>query len=109
MIGYGFHPGADDDLNAIWGYIAANSITAADSVVADIRRALDNLVSFPHQGHRRTDLTSRPLRFLRVRDYLIAYASDEKPLWAVAVMHGHRSPQAMAAILQGRQEPGFRI
>jgi hypothetical protein len=49
-------------------------------------------------------LTSRPLRFIRVRDYLIAYAPDEKPLWVIAVMHGHRSPRGMAAILRGREE-----
>ena len=40
----------------------------------------------------------------RVRDYLIAYAPDEKPLWVIAVMHGHRSPRVMAAILRGREE-----
>jgi hypothetical protein len=32
---------------------------------------------------------------------------DEKPLWVIAIMHGHRSPRIMAAILRGReQEPG---
>jgi antitoxin ParD1/3/4/toxin ParE1/3/4 len=60
-------------------------------------------VPFPHQGHRRSDLTSRPLRFRRVRDYLIAYAPDESPLLVVAVLHGRRSPRAMAAILRGRE------
>lgn len=58
---------------------------------------------FPRQGHKRADLTSRPLRFLLVREYLIAYAPDEKPLWVVAVMHGRRSPRVMAAILRGRE------
>jgi hypothetical protein len=52
---------------------------------------------------KRTDLTSRPLRFARVRNYLIAYAPDEKPLWVVAVMHGRLSPRVMAAILRGRE------
>jgi plasmid stabilization system protein ParE len=53
---------------------------AADRVIEDIRKALDNVVPFPHQGHRRTDLTSRPLRFKRVQDYLIAYAPDVNTL-----------------------------
>jgi hypothetical protein len=35
-----------------------------------------------------------------VREYLIAYAPDEKPQWVVAVMHGRRSPRVMAAILR---------
>jgi hypothetical protein len=34
-----------------------------------------------HLTEYRTDLTSRPLRFWFVRDYLIAYAPDEKRLW----------------------------
>jgi plasmid stabilization system protein ParE len=49
------------------------------------------------------DLTGRPLRFIVVREYLIAYAPEEKPLWVVAVMHGKRSPRVMAAILRGRE------
>jgi hypothetical protein len=42
------------------------------------------------------------LRFILVREYLIAYAADEKPLWVVAVIHGRRNPRVMAAILRGR-------
>ena len=103
MTGYDFHPEAEADLNEIWGYIAADSVNAADRVIADIHRALENLVPFPHQGHKRPDLTTRPVRFKWVRGYLIAYASDEKPLWVIAVMHGHRSPRVMAAILRGRE------
>jgi plasmid stabilization system protein ParE len=97
-----FHPEAEIDLAQIWDYIAGDSIVAADRMVAEIRHALELLAAFPHRGHRRTDLTDRPLRFIRVRDYLIAYAPDEKPLWVIAVMHGHRSPRVMAAILRGR-------
>ena len=44
-----------------------------------------------------------PLRFIVVREYLIAYAPEEKPLWVVAVMYGRRSPRVMAAILRGRE------
>lgn len=54
------------------------------------------------QGHSRPDLTSRPLRFWRVRDYLVAYAPDESPLLLIAVLHGGRDPKVMAAILQAR-------
>jgi len=42
------------------------------------------------------------LRFILVRDYLIAYAPDEKPLWVIAVIHGRRNPRVMAAILRSR-------
>lgn len=43
------------------------------------------------------------MRCKRVRDYLIIYAPEESPPWVVAVLHGHRSPRTMAAILRGRE------
>jgi plasmid stabilization system protein ParE len=102
---YELHPEAYVDVDEIRGSIAADNPDAADRVITEMFNAIERLVPFPHQGHRRTDLTSRPLRFIRVRDYLIAYAPDEKPLWVIAFMHGHRSPRVMAAILRGREEP----
>jgi plasmid stabilization system protein ParE len=101
--GFELHPLAARDITEIWEYIAEDNAAAARRVREDILEAIRSLVPFPHQGHRRPDLTSRPLRFKRVRDYLIAYAPDEKPLWVVAVMHGRRSPRVMAAILRGRE------
>ena len=100
--GYGLHPEAYADLDDIRGYIAQDSPDAADRVMSEIFDSIRGLVPFPHQGHRRLDLTLRPLRFILVREYLIAYAPDEKPLWVIAVMHGRRSPRVMAAILRGR-------
>ena len=103
MSGFRLHPEVYTDLDEIWESIAEDSADAADRVRDKLYDAIQALVPFPHQGHRRTDLTSRPLRFWRVYDYLIAYAPDERPLWVVAVMHGHRSPRIMAAILRGRE------
>jgi toxin ParE1/3/4 len=103
MSGYAFHPEAFSDLNDIWEFIAADNIDAADRVIEEIFNVVRGLVAFPHQGHRRHDLTTRPLRFQRVRDYLIAYAPNEKPLWVIAILHGHRSPRLMSAILRGRE------
>jgi plasmid stabilization system protein ParE len=105
MTGYDFHPEAALDLDEIWEFIADNSLNldAADRVIAEILAVLDKLVPFPNQGHKRLDLTSRPLRFALLREYLIAYAPDEKPLWVVAVMHGRRNPRVIAAILRGRE------
>jgi plasmid stabilization system protein ParE len=100
--GYALHLEAYADLDEIRDYIAQGNPDAADLVMSEIFDAIRRLVPFPHQGHRRPNLTSRPLRFTVVREYLIAYAPDEKPLWVVAVIHGHRSPRVMAAILRGR-------
>jgi plasmid stabilization system protein ParE len=68
----------------------------------EIYEAIRALVPFPQQGHRRPDLTSRPLRFHPVRDFLIVYAPDEKPLVVLAVLHGRRNPRIIAAMLRGR-------
>ena len=103
MTAYDFHPEALIDLDDIWDHIAYDSVSSAERVNGEILKAVRSLVPFPHRGHRRTDVTSRPLRFYRVYDYLIAYAPDERPLWVVAVMHGHRSPRVLAAILRGRE------
>jgi len=103
MSGFAFHPDALSDLDDIWDFINADNVDAADRVIAEIFSTVRGLVRFPGQGHRRPDLTSRPLRFTLVREYLIAYAPDEEPLWVVAVMHGRRNPQVLAAMLRTRE------
>jgi plasmid stabilization system protein ParE len=103
MTGYDLHPEALRDLDEIWEYIALENLDAADRVIAEILTAIRDLVSSPGVGHRRPDLTSRPLRFIVVREYLIAYAPAERPLWVVAVIHGRRNPRVMAAMLRGRE------
>jgi toxin ParE1/3/4 len=100
--GFALHPLAAQDITDIWEYIAADNPLAARRVREEIYKAIRGVVSFPGNGHRRPDLTSRPLRFIVVREYLVAYAPNEKPLWIVAVMHGRRNPRVLAAILRGR-------
>ena len=101
--GFRLHPLAGSDIKGIWEYIAEDSPGAARRVREEILNTIRGLVSFPNQGQRRPDLTSRPLRFKLVRDYVIAYAPDETPLWIVAVFHGRRSPRVVASILRGRE------
>jgi len=60
------------------------------------------LSRFPYIGHSRPDLTSKPLRFQALREYVIVYAPDEKPSPVIAVLHGRRSPRVIAAILRSR-------
>ena len=104
MSRYAFHPDAFGDLDEIWEYIAQDNIDAADRVLADIHSTLSTLAELPQVGHRRPDLTTRPLRFHVARDeYLIAYAPAEKPLWVLAVFHGRRNPRLIASVLRGRE------
>ena len=103
MGGFVLHPEALVDLNEIWEFIAADNLEAADRVLEEICEVMDSLVAFPRMGHIRGDLSSRPLRFHPVRDFLIAYAPDEKPIVMLAILHGRRNPRVIAALLLGRE------
>src|SRR5437660_12010556 len=90
------------DITSIWEFIAKDNPLAAKRVREDILEAIRRLVPFPHQGHQRRDLTSRPVRFQTVHNYLIAYAPDEEPLLVLAVLAGRRSPPLLATLLRDR-------
>jgi plasmid stabilization system protein ParE len=100
--GFELHPGAAQDITEIWEFIAEESPLAAGRVREETLETIRKLVPFSHQGHMRPDLTSQPLRFQIARDYLIAYAPDEKPLVVITVFHDRRSPRIIAAMLRRR-------
>jgi plasmid stabilization system protein ParE len=100
---YLFHPEAALDIDQIWEFIARDSLDSADRVIGEIETVLEKALLLPSMGHLRPDLSSRPLRFLHVREYLISYAVEESRLWVIAVLHGRRDPALMAAILNYRQ------
>lgn len=100
---YDLHEEAVADLKEIGAYISIDNVDAAKRIADEIFDAILMLSSFPHAGHQRPDLTSRPLRFQVVREYLIAYAPDENPLWVIAILHGRRSPHLIASILRARK------
>ena len=104
MSGFSLHPEAYSDIDEIRDHLADQNPNAADRVVTEIVDTIRSLVPFPNQCFRRPNLTSRPLRFQLIREYVIAYAPDKVSLWVVAVFHGRRSPLVMAAILRGREE-----
>lgn len=97
------HPGAGQDMTEIWEYIAKDSVGAARRVRIEVFDTIRSVTAFPHQGHKRPDLTDRPLRFATIREYLIPYAPEEDPLLVVAVLHGRRNPARIARILDQRQ------
>jgi plasmid stabilization system protein ParE len=106
MSGYALHPEAFADVDEIREHIAEDSPDSADRLTTEIFDAIRDLVPFPHQGYRRPNLTSRPLRFKLVREYVIVYAPEKQPLWVVAILHGRRNPRVLASILRGREEVG---
>ena len=81
-------PDAAQDVRAIWSYIAKDNIRAARKVRLQILGACQQLAENPRLGHRREDLTERPLFFWPVGAYLIIYRTEPKPMEVVAVTHG---------------------
>jgi toxin ParE1/3/4 len=103
MSGFALHPEAYGDIEEIRAYIAEDGPDAADRVVNEIFDRLRLIVQVPNQGFQRPQFTSLPLRFVTVREYLIAYAPEKNPVWVLAVVHGRRNPRAIAAIVAGRE------
>jgi plasmid stabilization system protein ParE len=102
-LAFELHPGAANDITEIWEFIAKDNPAAATRFREELLEAIRKLATFPNQGHRRVDLSSETVRFQAIRDYLIAYAPDEKPLIVIAVIHGRRNPRVIAATLRGRE------
>ena len=90
-------PAARADLHEIWDYYASEiqDVDVADRIRDELFAAFDALAKTPGMGHYRSDLVAEPLRFWRVRDYLILYRSEKRPLEIVRVLHGKRDVQAI--------------
>jgi len=104
MSPFRLHPHAVSELDEIWSYIAADSITSANRVIDELESACARLSKFPLAGHARPDITSDRLRFWRVRNYLIAYAPETRPVLILGFIHGARNPDRIAIILKSRLE-----
>lgn len=102
MSQFALHPEAFADLDEIRELIANENLDAADRLMDEFFSEFRMLAEFPRLGHSRPELSSKPIRFRVLREYLIAYAPDESPLWILAVLHGRRNPRVIAAILRGR-------
>jgi toxin ParE1/3/4 len=102
MGSFAVHPDAFADIDEIREHIANDSPDAADRVIDELFDEFQILARFPNIGHARPDLCSSPLRFRVVREYLVAYAPEERPIWIMAVLHGRRNPRLIAAALRHR-------
>jgi plasmid stabilization system protein ParE len=90
LTGYILSVDADFDLDAIWEYIAADQIDAADRWIGKLFDAFEALGQTPGMGHRREDLTSHPVLFWPVGAYLVIYRAERRPIEIVAVTRGSR-------------------
>ena len=103
MIGYTLHPEVYADLDDIHRYFSLFNPQTADRILDEFLDAFNLITQFPRHGHRRTDLTSGPMRFKIVRSYLVAYLPNLNPIWIAAVLDGRQNPRVIAAILRERE------
>jgi plasmid stabilization system protein ParE len=90
MTPYILAPEALQDLQELWDYIATENLDAADRMIDALFAAFERLAAMPGLGHRREDLTDRPLRFWTVDAYLVIYRAEQTPIEIVAVTRGGR-------------------
>ncbi len=90
MSGYVLGRDAEQDLDDLWGYIAADSVDAADRLTMRLFDAFEALARNPGIGHTREDLTPFPVLFWPVGNYLVIYRAESSPIEIVAIVHGKR-------------------
>lgn len=84
-------PRAEEDLWEVVEYIAERSEQNAVKIFDEIAEAFEKLAEMPRMGHRREDITNRPVRFWSVHSFLIVYDPESKPLKILHIVHGARN------------------
>jgi plasmid stabilization system protein ParE len=86
------------DLLRIHNYLAEQaSPSTARKVLSELRDGMRKVAQMPGLGHFRADLSAEPLRFWRVRSYLIVYRPDSSPLAVVRIFHAAQDVRAILA------------
>jgi plasmid stabilization system protein ParE len=81
---------AEQDIDEIVSYIAQENASAALTFLDTLYESMDMLSLNPMLGHKREDLTNRPVRFWPFKwHYLIIYR-DCSPIEIVRVLSGYR-------------------
>jgi toxin ParE1/3/4 len=77
-------------------YLEQGSPRAARKMLVEFIEAFRSIAKTPGMGHGRKDLAEgRPVLFWPVRDYLIIYRADHKPIEIVTVVRGSRDVPAL--------------
>lgn len=84
---FNLSPEAAQDIREIWSYIAKDNPRAARNVRLKFFQLFQTLAQRPFIGHRREDLTDKPVLFWPVGSYLIVYHPYSKPIEIVRVLH----------------------
>lgn len=81
-----FAPEAEADLNSIWVYIAEDSVSAANNLIALIKEKCRMLADSPMMGRVRNELAPS-LRSFPVGRYVIFYRAVTQGIEIVRVLH----------------------
>lgn len=90
---------AQNDLFEIWQHIAQDSVDLANRIDFEFHDLFVSLGRTPGLGHKRTDLTRRPVLFFPLYSFLVVYQPDVKPIRIMAVLRGKRD---VKRVLKGR-------
>jgi toxin ParE1/3/4 len=80
---------AEEDLIAIWQWIASDDPGAADRTLDAFERRWQQLAGFPHSGIARDDIAPG-IRHLTTGQYLTLYRVDSDCVRIIRVLHGRR-------------------
>lgn len=80
---------AEEDLIAIWLFIAKDNLTAADKLLAKFENVFEILIEQPEFGAARPDIAPE-LWYFPVGKYLIFYRIIADGIEIVRVVHGSR-------------------
>jgi len=83
---------AEQDLNDIYEYIAAENSTAADRFLSRIEKTLQTLARQPSLGRipRDPDISQLGYRYLIIGDYLAFYRLEGPVVLVYRIIHGAR-------------------
>jgi toxin ParE1/3/4 len=70
-------------------------LDAADKLIGEFYDAIGLMSQMPGIGHRREDLTDKPLRFWPVRRYLIVYRFEIDTLEIVRILSAYRDVRSL--------------
>lgn len=89
-------PGAEEDLDGLFGYIALDSPANARKFVAELRKRVRNLALMPRRCPRAPEdgMDGLKIRHLIHGSYRIVFGIDGKTVVILQVLHGAQLPVA---------------
>ncbi len=78
------------DLQEIWRYIALDNSIAADRVEIELYAEFERLAHNSNIGHKREDITKKPVRFWSLYSYQIIYDLTEESVRILRILSGYR-------------------